>query len=139
MDLIGKHDLKFNSNKISGYQNSCDFSELKGQKVIDIFHDDEKFQILTEKYLFELEHDQDCCEHVYLQDIVGDINDLVGHEILLAEESTSDENPLCEYDDSFTWTFYKLATIKGYIDLRWYGSSNGYYSEDVSCYKNELV
>lgn len=79
-------------------------------------------------------HWQDCCESVTIEDIVGDLEDLVGEPILLAEEATSDENPdgvTKEYQDSFTWTFYKFATRKGYVDIRWYGESNGCYSESV--------
>lgn len=95
------------------------------------------FYTVTGEY-FLMTHRQDCCEQVILADIVGDLNDLIGEPLLIAEEANStlhallDPGPLDESAESFTWTFYKFATIKGYVDLRWYGTSNGYYSESVS-------
>ena len=89
------------------------------------------FENATDRYVFS--HHQDCCEHVYIESIVGDIQDLVNTPILIAEESTgdtpadSDASPC----DSYTWTFYKFVTFKGYVDIRWLGESNGYYSESV--------
>lgn len=84
---------------------------------------------------FRMYHQQDCCERVYLEDVVGDVDDLIGSPILYAEESTSETPPDEEnreyWDDLQRWTFYKLATIKGYVDLRWFGSSNGYYGVSV--------
>jgi hypothetical protein len=83
---------------------------------------------------YRLYHSQDCCESVTIEDISGDLADLEGSPLLMAEETTSDQNPediKKEYQDSFTWTFYKFATIKGYVTIRWYGESNGYYSEAV--------
>lgn len=85
-------------------------------------------------------HFQDCCEGVYIDDICGDLEDLVDTPILLAEEAYSDETvnlnePKSEWDDAFTWTFYKFSTIKGSVTIRWYGSSNGYYSTSVDFIK----
>lgn len=77
---------------------------------------------------YQMYHAQDCCEHVYLADIVGDWNTLLNTPIISAEES-SQNGP--ESEESSTWTFYKFATAKGYVDLRWFGESNGYYSESV--------
>ena len=87
---------------------------------------------------YKMLHYQDCCESVYIEDICGDLELLLHSPILLAEEvSYKDENPpevrdIPYADDSTTWTFYKLSTINGSVTIRWFGSSNGYYSESVS-------
>ena len=78
-------------------------------------------------------HNQDCCETVSIEDVNGDWNDLVGTPILVAEKRTSNEFGGAESDnyDHHTWTFYTFRTIKGSVDVRWHGTSNGYYSESV--------
>ncbi|MER8591850.1 hypothetical protein NKH33_09640 [Mesorhizobium sp. M1182] len=83
---------------------------------------------------FVMFHEQDCCENVTIDDVVGDLQSLVGNPILVAEEVSSDDEEFeaKNYAESFTWTFYKFATIKGHVDIKWFGSSNGYYSEGVS-------
>lgn len=78
---------------------------------------------------FRFSHSQDCCESVQIEDIAGDVADLVGSPILMAEEVES-VAPLHD-GDSFTWTFYKFRTAKGDVTVRWLGESNGYYSESV--------
>lgn len=103
-------------------------------KHFDSKHNIDRIMFLTkEEIVYEMYHDQDCCETVYLYDIIGDLTDLLNSPITMAEVVTNSDNPPeGEYIDSFTWTFYKLATVNGYVTLRWLGQSNGYYSEYVS-------
>ncbi len=97
---------------------------------------DETLDFITEDgEVYRQYHYQSCCEDVSIEDIIGDLDDLIGTPIIRATEDSNDTNPIdyvpSEYQDSFTWTFYNIATIKGHVTIRWYGSSNGYYSESV--------
>lgn len=89
---------------------------------------------------YKMYHQQDCCEYVSLQDVAGgDLSDLIGETIITAYASskqgdeTSDDNKFG--DESYTWTFYTIRTNAVTLTLRWYGSSNGYYSESVDFVK----
>jgi len=119
--------------------------------------DDELYFLTDDAITYKMYHSQSCCENVSIEDITGDLEDLIGSPILVAEEAsysngdrengTIDPTGLPKdvvnqllveklagterYVESCTWTFYKLATVRGYVDIRWYGSSNGYYSEAV--------
>lgn len=110
------------------------FEDLLGKTLLKVENlDNERIRFeCNNGEVFELYHMQDCCEHVVVEEIAGDLSDLVGYPILLAEEAVSqDPPPGSERQESDTWTFYKLRTIKGSVDIRWHGVSNGYYSESV--------
>lgn len=131
------------SNKYETFNHLQDpvksFEDLHGRVLCKVVNDDDvelRFH-LTEDHYLRMYHMQDCCESVIIEDIVGDLDDLVGTPLLLVEEVSNyepDEHEADEddyYGESETWTYYRFRTIKGSVDIRWYGTSNGYYSESV--------
>ena len=116
---------------------NLNFNVLEGLVLSEIKQiDNERLVFITDKGReFSMFHDQDCCESVTIDDICGDLKDLIGSPILLAEEVSNEPIPPFEDDyipESYTWTFYKISTFKGSVTIRWFGSSNGYYSESVN-------
>lgn len=118
-----------------------DFSILQGMTLTNIeigeYMTDLTFTT-SEGRRFRMCHHSECCEQVSIEDINGDIADLIDTPILLAEKATNDKPPegypeekVSGFDDCYLWTFYKLRTIKGSVDIRWFGQSNGYYSVGV--------
>lgn len=112
------------------------FADLKGLTLSDIaisFGQDEIVFVSNKGDRFKLYHSQDCCESVEIEEIVGDLKDLIGRPLIEAEVvSGSNDGSRPDAYDSYTWTFYKLGTTKGHCTIRWFGQSNGYYSEEVS-------
>lgn len=116
--------------------------DLIGRILIKIENnEDELIFTCNSGIKYHMYHSQSCCETVTIEDISGDLNDLIGSPILKAEEktkvvsNTKKEKQRSVESGSFTWTFYTIATINGYVDIRWFGESNGNYSEKVDFIK----
>jgi len=114
-----------------------EFSQMIGKTMIEA--SGEAF-CDTEGNRYTFSHNQACCEFVDIVDIEGEFEDLIGNPILVAEEITDEyfegsdkgkEIYLVYGDCENMWTFYKFSTIKGTVIVRWFGSSNGYYGEEV--------
>jgi hypothetical protein len=123
------------------------FETLKGLVLKSIEVDQDTDYILFETDCgkrFLMYHIQSCCECVTIDDICGDLNDLLNSPVLIADEVSNSEqfegrpDALSWEYESFTWTFYKIDTCKGGVTIRWFGSSNGYYSEKVTFSKCQV-
>lgn len=121
------------------YSDDVNISEIVGKTMLSVVQNGQETIdfICTDGSRWQMYYEQDCCASCHIEDVVGDLVDLVGCPIVMAECVTNSEDPREGDDESFTWTFYKLATANGYVTIRWYGSSNGYYSETASFRKVE--
>lgn len=94
----------------------------------EVSGDHERLTFVGECGIFQFYHNQDCCESVQVEDVTGDLEDLIGTPILGAEESSDgDAN---NDGECGRWTFYKFRTIKGYVTVRFWGGES-YYGDEV--------
>ena len=126
-------------NKPNGYlyrvNNGCGIDELVGKVVRGLAYDELYFQILTDDCIYIFYHEYNCCESVWLTQVDGISDKIIGSRIVMAEKVVDEKDT--EYGH-VTWTFYKIGTTKGMIDFRFQGESNGYYSESVDLIKIDL-
>lgn len=116
------------------------FEDLKGKTLTGVEVVDNNVIIFTDSMgqKYKLYHSQNCCEVVTINDICGDLSDLLNSPILLAEVASNKNPPpgrRALEDGGYLWTFYKIASNKGGITIRWFGSSNSYYSVTVDFQK----
>jgi len=141
--------MEINTDNLRG-EDVVKFEELVGKTLIKVesVEDDEIIFITEDEIKYRMVHKSECCETVWIDDICGNLNDLVGSPILKASEDTNKDKhpkgieaprniPIGENSEytGFTWTFYNIATSKGHVTIRWYGTSNGCYSERAELYK----
>lgn len=118
-------------------EHDAQIEDLFGKTIVRIYgaeeENDEIYFVCSDGSVYKMYHEQDCCEGVSIEDICGDVQCLIGTPITKAEDISNacEKGPYSEWTESYTWTWYHLATVKGYVTIRWYGESNGYYSESV--------
>lgn len=78
--------------------------------------------------IVKMYHAQECCESVYCETDISEIENICDAEIVIAEERTNEGET--DYG-TITWSFYTLRTAFDTVVIRWVGESNGYYSEKV--------
>lgn len=105
---------------------------IVGKTPVSITQDDDEIIfVFTDGTACKFFHEQDCCEGVVIDDVNGDWDDLIGVPLLVSDERVGEQTETGESYGSETWTFYTFRSIKGSVDVKWHGSSNGYYSESV--------
>lgn len=108
----------------------------------------------TDGKLFYMMHSSDCSENVWLDDVNGDLHDLIGSEIIVAEERVYEDEDYDDHEfenrehisreingsttDVVESAFYTFRTRKGDVDMVWRSESNGWYSIDVDFFEPVL-
>ena len=83
------------------------------------------FLTCSDGSVYEWYHCDECCDIISLNDILGNISDLIGSPIVkYSKESREVDLLLIETG----WSFYNVATDKEFVTVRWYGESSGNYS-----------
>ena len=99
------------------YYDRVNVSELRDQTFTSVRADEDTVTFENDSVRYVLYHDQNCCECVMVEEIIGDLEDLERLPLLIAREDSNADGPELN-EESYTWTFYNFATYKGYVTIR---------------------
>lgn len=118
-----------------------EIESLIGHRIVSVRWDTDRYgyrvlRIGTDSFDLVMEHERDCCNQGDLIDGFDDLKQMVGEVVLEAECVKQDgvEGQMPDWADYLNqWTFYKIRTMNTSATLRWFATSNGYYSVEVPC------
>ena len=114
--------------------------ELIGKKILGLRISEDQTELAFDTDQGEIAYEtySECCSETWFADITG-VNALIGGTVSVAEEVDMDgynvDDGRCrqEYDAAYGW---KIATNKGYADIVFRNSSNGYYGGCICLMQN---
>lgn len=113
---------------------NIDFNELVGKTLtkVEISPDrDEANFYCNDGTRYKMYHTQGVCETVVINDISGNIEDLLESPILNAIKRVDVRKQIVDEYNNFLLIFFKLVTAKGQVVIRWYSEADGYSPYDV--------
>lgn len=117
-------------------------NELIGKKITGMWvsNDQSILAFDTDQGVIAYDAWGDCCSETWFADITG-VGALIGGTVQTADEvsmdgyNVEDGRTRQECDEAYG---YKLTTDKGYADIVFRNSSNGYYGGSIELLKREL-
>lgn len=119
-------DLSRSAIEEAGFS-ATSISEMAGKTLtkIDVIDNEIIKFIGADGSEFIMLHVQDVALS-YVDDIIGDMNDLIGSPIAIAHKSSGrsgvTENEFL-INDEYLWTLFHLATDEGWVTFRWFATS----------------
>jgi hypothetical protein len=116
--------------------------ELIGKKITGLRINEDQSVLVFDTDQGAIAYDAfgDCCSETWFADITG-VSALLGGIVQTADEvgmegyNVEDGRTRQEWDEAYG---YKLTTDKGYADIVFRNSSNGYYGGSIDLLKREL-
>ena len=123
-------------HKFKGIQTLEDLEGDTILRVTGLYKESSEVLFFFEAGVLRMMHPGVCCSEGLLEDFEGNAEDFIGRPLTKIEVSSNPASEKNNGNKEYDWTFYKLRSDKGYLDLRWLGNTGrtGMYSSAIDCH-----